>query len=312
MLEREQAREVLAVVVEEPADAEEELGAARERERAPVRERRLRRLHGAVDFLGAREVDGAGLDAERRVVDRARPPRLSLVGPPPIQWLIGFTAVRGASIVSVISRLLASSRASLSPGSVSAHARRPARARRGAGPLDPDRASERAIDADGYTIVTSLDRASVERIRLAPDEVDRAIAETRAIGRERGLAHVTWWLGELTTPSGLADRLARARPRARPRHARDDEPHDRPRARRASRPSRCAASRPPTSTCAAIELDWDVWDVPEDEARRLPPGPARGVAAARGRRPREPLRRVRRRRAGGLRPRRVHAGGGRS
>src|SRR5439155_1675505 len=53
------------------ADGEEELGPLRERRRAPSGERVPRRLDGRIDLLGSREVDGAGLAAGRRVVDRA-------------------------------------------------------------------------------------------------------------------------------------------------------------------------------------------------------------------------------------------------
>src|SRR5205085_2307354 len=63
--------------VHELADAEEELRAARERERAPGRERLLRRLDGAVDLLGAREVDGSRLPTGGGVVDRAGAARLA-------------------------------------------------------------------------------------------------------------------------------------------------------------------------------------------------------------------------------------------
>ena len=79
MLGGEQPGEVLAVRVEELADAEEELGAPRDRERAPGRECRLRRLNGEVDLLGGGEVDGAGLNAGRRVVDGPDTPRSALV-----------------------------------------------------------------------------------------------------------------------------------------------------------------------------------------------------------------------------------------
>jgi hypothetical protein len=128
------------------------------------------------------------------------------------------------------------------------------------------------IDADGYTMVTSINHASVERIRLAPDEVDRAIAETRAIGRERGFAHVTWWLGELTEPAGLADRMA----------ALGFEPD-----RDTPEMTSLMIDRAPAGEAAvevrrvetadeylrALELDWDVWNVPEEE--RVPYRPVK-------------------------------------
>ena len=56
--------------VEELADAEEQLGALRERHRAPGRERLLRALHRRVDLLDRREIDRPALHAGRRVEDR--------------------------------------------------------------------------------------------------------------------------------------------------------------------------------------------------------------------------------------------------
>src|SRR2546423_15199934 len=66
------------MLVDELADAEEELGAPRERDRAPGGEGTLRSLDGPVDLLDAGEVDLAGLDAGGRVVDGAVASRGSL------------------------------------------------------------------------------------------------------------------------------------------------------------------------------------------------------------------------------------------
>src|SRR5207237_4040085 len=71
VLGREELRDVLTVLVEQLADAEEELGAARERDRAPGLEGPRRGLDRAVDLLDAREVDLSGLRAGGRVVDGA-------------------------------------------------------------------------------------------------------------------------------------------------------------------------------------------------------------------------------------------------
>src|SRR5205814_831057 len=64
--------------VQELADPEEKICAARERDGAPRLEGALRGLDGAVDLFDAREVDLAGLHAQRRVVDRPAPARLAL------------------------------------------------------------------------------------------------------------------------------------------------------------------------------------------------------------------------------------------
>src|SRR6478752_9267086 len=63
------------------------------------------------------------------------------------------------------------------------------------------------IECDGYALVTSMRTASVERVRLAEHEVERAVSEVRAWALGRGYVYVTWWLGELTTPPGLTERL---------------------------------------------------------------------------------------------------------
>ena len=60
---------LLAPRVEELTDAEEELGALRERRSTPAGEGVLRRLHCRVDLFHRREVDGAGLPAGGRVED---------------------------------------------------------------------------------------------------------------------------------------------------------------------------------------------------------------------------------------------------
>src|SRR5581483_9092808 len=71
----EDAGDVLAVLVDELPDAEEELGAAREGDGAPALERLLRSPDGRVDLLDAREVDRARLLAGCGVPDRAAPAR---------------------------------------------------------------------------------------------------------------------------------------------------------------------------------------------------------------------------------------------
>src|SRR6266508_2356047 len=70
-------------VVDELADAEEELRALRERDRPPLRERLPGRLDCAVDLLCRREVDLAGEASGRRVVDGAAAARLAGDGVPP-------------------------------------------------------------------------------------------------------------------------------------------------------------------------------------------------------------------------------------
>ncbi len=54
---------------------------------------------------------------------------------------------------------------------------------------------------------THVHCAAVQRVRLAPDEVEPALAQIRALLRERGRAGAEWLLGDSTTPSDLVDRL---------------------------------------------------------------------------------------------------------
>src|SRR5262249_40237672 len=70
--------DVAAMLVDQLADLEEQLGAARERDLAPGNERLLRRLDGGVDLLDRREVDRPRLLTGRGVPDGAAPPGRSL------------------------------------------------------------------------------------------------------------------------------------------------------------------------------------------------------------------------------------------
>src|SRR5580692_13054567 len=48
----------------------------------------------------------------------------------------------------------------------------------------------------------------VQRFRLAPGEVDAAVAELRALFQARGRKEVTWEVGPSSTPGDLFERLA--------------------------------------------------------------------------------------------------------
>jgi len=126
------------------------------------------------------------------------------------------------------------------------------------------------IAADGYSVVASLRSASVERVRLTTDAVERAVEEVRGLARAHGFEHVSWWLGERTTPAGLADRLL----------ALGFEPD-----RDTPEMTSLTIERPPAGEPAvevrrvetveeylrALELDWEVWQVPEEERAALRP-----------------------------------------
>src|SRR5262245_49216552 len=120
------------------------------------------------------------------------------------------------------------------------------------------------LHRDGYSLVASPRTATVERVRLLPDAIEWTVEEVRRFGRERGYEHVTWWLGERTLPSGLADRLTAL--------GLGPDPYT-------PEMTSLAIDRPPKAVqtvevrrvesadefLAALELDWEVWDVPEEE-----------------------------------------------
>jgi GNAT superfamily N-acetyltransferase len=47
----------------------------------------------------------------------------------------------------------------------------------------------------------------VQRIRLAPEQVEAALGQVRALARERSRTRVTWWVGGSSTPADLERRL---------------------------------------------------------------------------------------------------------
>jgi len=126
-------------------------------------------------------------------------------------------------------------------------------------PLAPP--SER-VSGDGWTMITSLRSATVERVRLG--DVERALGETRALARAAGFTHTTWWVGELTTPVGLADRLEKLG------LAPDPE---------LPRMTSLTLASPPAGEpglevrrvetreafLQGLDLEWEVWSLPADE-----------------------------------------------
>jgi hypothetical protein len=118
------------------------------------------------------------------------------------------------------------------------------------------------VQADGYAVVTSLYSASVERVRLAPNEVERAVEEMRGMTRERGWRYVTWWLGELTKPRDLAERLLELglAPDADEAEMTSYWIDRRPDGEPAVEVHRVETA---DEFVAALELDWEVWGVPE-------------------------------------------------
>jgi hypothetical protein len=120
------------------------------------------------------------------------------------------------------------------------------------------------IEANGYAVVTSLHSASVERVRLEPGQVERAVDEVRALAAGRGWRYVTWWLGELTTPPGLAEQLLELglAPDADAAEMTSYFIERRPEGEPAVEVRRVATA---DEYLRALELDWEVWGVPEEK-----------------------------------------------
>ncbi len=104
--------------------------------------------------------------------------------------------------------------------------------------------------------------AHVNRIRLDPTGVDGAVADLRAIGAERGLDSVLWWVGDAATPDDLGEQLVARGLELRERTTSlvlDQAPTGTP---------ALEARRPETLTeyLEAQEVDWAALGLPE--ARR--------------------------------------------
>jgi hypothetical protein len=77
--------------------------------------------------------------------------------------------------------------------------------------LPPAPDEERVIERRWALFIGAVpgpQRNLVQRLRLAPEEVEAAVAEARAIFRARGRTEITWEVGPSSEPADLLDRLA--------------------------------------------------------------------------------------------------------
>jgi GNAT superfamily N-acetyltransferase len=130
----------------------------------------------------------------------------------------------------------------------------------------PPGPSHDVIVGDGYSMVVATTYASVERIRLDAADVPAAFETVRAIGRKHGVGRITWWVGDRSTPAGLADRLVELGLEPDPNTPTltsltiDRQPGG----------EAAVAVRHVTSAedyLRAMEINWEVWDVPAGERR---------------------------------------------
>jgi hypothetical protein len=114
---------------------------------------------------------------------------------------------------------------------------------------------------DGFALVVYGRSAWVHHIRL--DELEPAIDQVGALAAAAGVESVSWWIGELTRPLDAAERLRELG------FEPDDPPEEtsltlaQPPSGEPSLPVRRAATY--GDMLQALELDWTVFGVPEEE-----------------------------------------------
>lgn len=65
----------------------------------------------------------------------------------------------------------------------------------------------RVVAGAGFSLIVHDARATVERLRLEDRQAAAAVAQARSLARAEGVTELIWWVGELSRPAGLAERL---------------------------------------------------------------------------------------------------------
>ncbi len=117
--------------------------------------------------------------------------------------------------------------------------------------------------AENFAFVTYGRLAWVQRLRLGESDPARVVDRVEGMIALKGLQEATWWLGELSTPEGLADELVALGLEA-------DDPPEMTSLTIGTAPSgEPAVEVRPVETIAdalvASELDWECFGVPEEE-----------------------------------------------
>jgi GNAT superfamily N-acetyltransferase len=127
-------------------------------------------------------------------------------------------------------------------------------------PPEPRLAIERF---EGCALVTYGRSAWVHRLRLRPDGIDRTVEAVREAVRAKGLPEVSWWVGELSKPAGLARRLQEL-------GLEPDDPPEMTTLTVASKPGgsptvEVRRVETPHEALAAMEVEWEAFGVAEAE-----------------------------------------------
>lgn len=120
------------------------------------------------------------------------------------------------------------------------------------------------IHRDDFFFEAGRHRASMQRLRLRLGDIEATVAWARDECARRGITHCEWWVGWSATPADLADRLTDLG------FVPDDE--------EATLTGMSIGHEPPAAPhvdvrrietmeqqLAALEVDWEVWNLPEAE-----------------------------------------------
>lgn len=125
----------------------------------------------------------------------------------------------------------------------------------------------RVVHADGFTLIARHERGTVERIAIADGDVPAAVERARVLARGCGIEDLVWWVGELSRPTGLVGAL-----RDEGLVPFEEEPllvtlttdHEPPRPEGVE----VIAVEDLETFRAALEVDWEAWDIPEPSRAR--------------------------------------------
>jgi hypothetical protein len=131
-------------------------------------------------------------------------------------------------------------------------------------PLSP---GMRIVAGSGFSVIVRHERATVERVRLEDRQVAAAAAQARSLARAEAATELVWWIGELSRPAVLEERLMAE---GLVPYAEDprlvtltiDRPPPAPGGVEVLRVGDLGAYRD------AVEVGWDAWGMPESERDR--------------------------------------------